>query len=398
MADYMTMTPGSAVADTVQQILQRKRDMERQALIDRLGIEKFRLDETETNARMEDARARLKLAESEEARQGRVADANIDQSRAATAASEVSRQNALFEQLPHAPQDTSGLSNELQDLMVQRGRGLPGAPTFDYQTPSPDAGPREEVSAIDRALGAGKVQDLGSEDYQKEERARELIRNFRAGADPTKQTPFDLFTGAAEAGVNLPAAAMPSKDTILNPGGSVNRTITGFGNDNVDVLPNPPQPNAANAEKTWNLVKRDNPNEKTQVIGTTSDLAPYLASGWVSEGSVGTYRPPQDQSGNINRAAIDLARAQGMPRGAAKDTRVAQAKQTLIAAMPLPPHAITAVQSILERAGARRAANVVLPTPEEAREYVMSVPGLTPDQQSQMLDAINATISDLRSN
>jgi hypothetical protein len=335
MADIYTMTPGSAVAEQLQQILQRRRDTERQLMLDRLGMEKTRHD-------MENDDAQLELQRQQEARMGRQTNASIAQTEALTAGTKEDTTQDQIESLGHEKRDVSGLEQTNPDLLKalqQRALVEEGDPTFEYEGPGPEASPRDEVGAIDRALKAGPMNFIGSKEFQKDETDSKRIKS----AIPEVKGATDALTAQMimqAAGATPSTTGMPNQTRVFGPTGNLTQTIGSRVGDDAVVRPFPPvqpQPNASNAVATWNLI---NPatGATTQVSTNNEGLQPYIASGWRVEGKVGTATTPNLEP-TKQRAVSSYVGALRMPRGVDKANTIAAAKQGIIATAQLSqPH------------------------------------------------------------
>jgi hypothetical protein len=404
MADIYSMTPGSAVAETLQQILQKRRDAERQIMLDRLGVEKFRLDEQEAQSRMKDADARTRIAQAGEERASLESKANIAQSEAATAESRIRQENELLEGLPFAPvEDPSQLPSELQDLMIRRGRATPGQATFDYQKSEGDVSPRAEVNAIDQALKAGPVKDMGSPDFQKDELQRQLIQKFKSSNQGLFQGNPELGAAldAAGAGVinQVPGSLFEPAPTLYHMGPTGKLTPKGTLPRGAQVVETgfAPQTNTANSTQVWKLTHPET-GKTLDVVGTATDLTPYIAQGYRTDGKAGTVTAPPDQSGNVARAARDLGVALGLPRSANKAARVEQMRQNLLGAVPIPGPAKQFLQDVITDVERWLEQGQVPPTTEQimasAKEDAQAEGwNLTAQQLTELQDTLNMVLS-----
>jgi hypothetical protein len=408
MADIYTMTPGSQVAETVQGLLQRKREMERQAMLDMLGVEKFRLDEESTKHGMRMDEGRLSNdtvstnANVDQSRAAvRASDANVRQSDASVDESRTRRQGAMLEQLPDMPvADPSSLDPELQELMLSRGRATPADPTFKHESPGEEASPRGEVGAIDQALKAN-ITDQGGPEFQKEQDQRNRTNEFITNNEGIFKDNDELRTalGIRAAGVptqGIPASLFepPPSVTPIGPDGSIKPTITGRRGTSFMELPYPPQTNAANAPTLYQI---DDNNDG--VFDRSDFLTPEQGRAVTATGArIDKGDAPADPSlGLVARSATALGNTLRMPRSRQRDAAIVQQKQAVIAAANLPIEATAEVQTVLDAFVQRAEQGLPMPTPEQMQSAVSTkFSKLNPQQQARIYNVINLVVNNLR--
>lgn len=261
-----------SVSDTVQRILERRRGTQRQALLDQLGIAKVQLDQEnndrEFNYNKGNADRNFELAKGKDSR-----DALNDAE--GLKASVQRRLSDSTKDMSFGESDASGLQTndkELFKYLMEHGRLnqeklTPKVSTStDFQPPA-DATP-EQMDAFAKELEAnpqvegqsqagnallGRYMFKGSDKYQEAEDGRKRIDDL--GKDPnfSGDDPLKMLLAGARGGINVPASVMPSKTSVISPGGKLVNTIKGRGADNVVELNHPPQANAANQPSIYQV-------------------------------------------------------------------------------------------------------------------------------------------------
>lgn len=255
MADIYS-TPGSAVAETVQAILQQRRDQQRQLMLDRLGIEKFKSDD-------ENQKAQLDLQRQGEERMGRVSDANI-------AADQERLFNEQLDSLGYGRRDVSGLEqsnpelfNKLMErqLIEEEPAVTPRVGTAtDMQLP--EGATPEQIEQFAAAAEQGPMEMeqvgemsparkmfVGSKDYQQVQDARNRITGLMS--DPAFAQNKDLrealmlMQGGAINQVPDELVGPAPTVTPISPGGRPGTPINLPRRGQAMELNYPPQPNAA---------------------------------------------------------------------------------------------------------------------------------------------------------
>jgi len=249
MADIYTMTPGSAVADTLQQILQRRRDEQRQMMLDRLGLAKFDQDVTEQNRRFD-------LDTKAEARHQAASDQVITES----------KERVLGDQIKSLPRNSSMMSDDFANSplgkeLQNRGRlsqvGVNPQVGTNTDIQPPQGLKPEELEMWARALEGSNPADVGtqmesagpstkgwqwsgSDDFQQEEEERKRIDQFLAGEFSKSKDPIQLAGQAAKAGIQLPASAYPNTTRVISPGGNLKSELATRAGDDILELNHPP--------------------------------------------------------------------------------------------------------------------------------------------------------------
>jgi hypothetical protein len=309
--DIYTMTPGSQVAETLQGILQRKRDTERQIMLDRLGLEKARLDDEQTRHGMGLQDSQLEIQKQAEARAGRQTDASVRHTNAQT-------DNALLQNLPVGRTSASGMSPEIQRILTERGM-LESMPTASVGT-STEFTPEMEPDVSDHfapiagdsettTTQGGEKMYIGNEDFQKSEIERNRILELLNGGIVEEEDPLKTVLQGAAAGVNIPTGALPGRTTVLSPGGQTRQTITGRQGDNVIELNHPPNAPAAAMPSLFQIPGPD---------GTSQ-------SHWLRPGEQPTEK-------TLMQGVEGQARKGNMPTTPAQDMVPADVRQRLVTA------------------------------------------------------------------
>jgi len=132
---------------------------------------------------------------------------------------------------------------------------------------------------------------IGSDDFQKEQDARDRIAALRTNPGLKSRDPLEVLLTGAEGGVNIPQGALPNKTTVLKPGGSIAQELIGRMGDDVVELNYPPQSTAASQPKLWQLENKAT-GETKSFVGMPADVKPYTDAGWtVRQGNESTARP-----------------------------------------------------------------------------------------------------------
>lgn len=200
----MYATPGSAVADTLREILRQRREEARQGFLDKLAEEEQRsVIETRKSQADLASRAESRALEAEK-RAMAVEKAQIEEAIAR-------REAALLTTLPHAPVDVADISNP--DLVnVLRGRG------YIQDLPTVTPGPFPGMSPEDMPTIPGKEVTLGSQQFQEREVAREQLRNILQSPEMSAMHP--VAAKIIEAGGSPPVGLMikPKGQVVLASG------------------------------------------------------------------------------------------------------------------------------------------------------------------------------------
>jgi hypothetical protein len=212
MADYSTMTPGSSVADTVQQILQRRRDEQRQMMLDRLNVAKYQQD--------------YDLQKRQENRMQHTADvqnSNLED--------EMMRRGAG--DLGYGESDVTNLEQDnapLFNWLKSHNRIRTDQPKTSSSLVNPD-GTQVPVSGAGPA-GPARQMFTGSIDFQKDEEKRDRINKFFDQAishetDPTELKNLAIMRASALADLNPPANMLHNTTRFFSPTGKILNTIEG---------------------------------------------------------------------------------------------------------------------------------------------------------------------------
>lgn len=216
------MTPGSAVADSLQMILARRKEEARQMMMDRLGVEKFRSDEADRTAQRANQEAQLGLERQR-------TDASV-------AADNERRITSKIDSLGFGEQDLENIQDEeLRRELTNRGRTrmAPG-PSVTTTTDIADVefGPSDHAISSETTVGPGKAMYTGSQKFQEEQVARQrlmdYINNNPAIFNDNPELKNALMIQHAGASASVPASVMsprPSVTPILptgRPGAQIN--------------------------------------------------------------------------------------------------------------------------------------------------------------------------------
>lgn len=263
MADYTTMTPGSAVSDVVQQILERRRGLERQGLLDQLGIEKYKTDIANEDRD-------YALRQQTEGRAQSVADAQIA----------ADKERMFGERLSHMPwgridvtdleqSDPEFYGELLKRQMIERVQ-----PTVGGRMLSTD----ENGNPVEQSVGTESAPAhsffRGSPDYQKSEDERQRIAALGSNQDFTGDDPLKMLLAGAQAGINVPSSVLPGQQHIVGPEGKTRQVIRGRGLSGVTELNWAPQPNAAAQPQLYQIPGPD--GKIISKMATPSEMKQYL--------------------------------------------------------------------------------------------------------------------------
>jgi hypothetical protein len=241
--DFYTMTPGSAVADTIQQILQRRRDESRQAMLDKLEHEQLQMRQRESEANMAAQKAQTEhntqSLQLQKDRETRDRDKDL--------------RDELYRRLQSA---RSGAKLNDPQLLQEAERLGAMVDTPDYTPPGvlptqarmPEGGvdalpegaelPQQDFDPTIKGQRVFAGVGEAGEAFEARQRAEQLLRNPEfQNANPTQRAIM-----AISAGVNpqtLPDPLMPL--TIVSHTGKVTQDFNTMvpGNQSVAQLPQP---------------------------------------------------------------------------------------------------------------------------------------------------------------
>jgi hypothetical protein len=297
------ITPGSAVSDTVQQILERRREAQRQMMLDRLGVEKFRSDE--------DQRAKdYQLRQAEEARQKQLSDAQIAEAHTRQLQQQIGM-------LPEDEFDASDLKDNNPDLfneLVKEGRIRPETTTpkvsssTDFQAP-PDATPDQleqyaqqleangpDQGAVPVGPASTRFMYTGSKEHQQEKIFQKRIDDFILN-NPQYAKDKDMLNALMFMRNGLikqipdeflvPNSVVPIKPGSVKSGQPINLPRGAKPME----LPYPPQPNTYTAPQLWQLT---DPKTNTTIskVMTPVEAQAYANAGYtLRKGNEPTQTP-----------------------------------------------------------------------------------------------------------
>lgn len=370
--DYTT--PGSAVSDVVQQIIDRRRNLGRQSLLDQLGVEKYKTDVANNDRD-------FGLRQEAEARAGKMSESEM-------AARKFNMVRQKASDLPFGEMDVTDDQQSDPDLfkyLMETGRIRKEdvKPSVSYGTdfqPPADATP-EQLDSYAQQLEAqgpqeGRVQlsptqtgrsiYTGSDKYQEQQDQRKRIEALGQNADFFGNDPLKMILAANMAGLNPPAAALPTTDTIVGPTGRTIQTIHGRGGDSITHLPFGPQANATNGKALYQ-VELD--GQHTSAVFTPNEADEFIAknpAAILRRGNPVTPPKPQDIIPSAFTSQLRQARAN--PSSARRQEQVASVMAGIkSAAMQrgVPPEVVDTASALSEDMAKFRAAGKPVPTVED---------------------------------
>jgi len=377
MADIYQTTPGSAVADTVQQILQRNREQQRQAVMDRLGLEKYRSDEANQAAQLglEKQRTDASVAASNETinsellkrlPRGRIPTENIKDPRVL----DLIQKYGLTEE--ETDQETPTINPELaaQDRLRRMGVQVDGKPISFAEPPAVESvGKAKDEVPVFRASATRppRTMYIGSNDFQKERDARDQMDAYIA-AHPNEDPDTLRAIMMARAGMidSLPAniaGARPSVTPILPTGRAGQRVDLPRGGSAME-LGYPPQPNAASLQKLWQLENKST-GETKSFVGMPADVKPYTDAGWiVRQGNEAAVKPTPVVDPRFVLALTGVLRS-NIPK-AQKEAAFNQAKVAIVSSANTTPEVKEWLAAFMDNMKQRTEAGVPLPVYADA--------------------------------
>lgn len=361
--DIYSMTPGSAVADTLQQILQRRREQSRQAMIDKLQEEQTRasmsaqtrgLDLQERGVGLEERRTRDSELTNEMARRA-------------------SQESLIKSQLESVQEGTSKdqMPAELYEAAKQRGYMSPMAPQVS--------------SSYD--VGAGPVQEPGtpsgppSEVFMTPARRAQMTQQkdveswIAANPDAVKDNPelVNILTMRGQTGMDVPFPAevlgpAPSLTTVSHTG-RVGESRPLPRGAHVTQLPQPYQMPSWSAPTPYQVFDKTD-----KLIGTTPPMSREDMATYMQANPDHVLRPFGFQPNN-STSADRLMQAATRLQIAASDTtnrradELEVARNAVLASRDITPNAQKALTYIVQnlRNGTRP------PTPADVPRAVAAV-------------------------
>lgn len=275
--NIQSTTPGSAVSDTVQEILQRRREQARQMMMDKLGIAKFGADEEQRGLENTRANSQLDI-------QGRTANANI-------AADKARQEASWIDSMGYGSRDVTGLQdsspdifNALQKRALLQEEAVPGAPNPDDAGATDPLSPEEQ--AIPGQFDQKRFRYIGSPDFQKasDERTRlsDYVTTHKDELAKPENAELAKALGLIVAGgmKDVPDGAIEPLPTVtpISPEGNARSPITLPRKGQAMELNWPTGQGATNAKKLWQLVDKD--GKESSFVGTADDVKPYTDAGY----------------------------------------------------------------------------------------------------------------------
>lgn len=261
MADIYSTTPGSAVAETVQQILQRRKDEQRQQMLDTLAVKQFGQNVTNSDRTYD-------LNKQSEARMQATSEAQI-------AADKERMFGERVKNMPYGESDVSDLEQSdpeffkqmLNRQMIRKSTPPVGTVSNDMQLPA-GATP-EQIESFAAAIGSNREGNAeqaagpahstyrGSPDYQKDmvqqKRIESLITPEMEKENPLLAAVFRYQAGGAQA--NAPAALLGPKPSVvpISPSGRAGAKVTGDRGTEFMELGYPPNPPAGTQPNIYQI-------------------------------------------------------------------------------------------------------------------------------------------------
>lgn len=262
-----TMTPGSAVADSIQEILARRRLDARQAMLDKLNAENIHSEMAAREANTGMAQAHLGLAQSAEARAKAMNDEQLFGEKLKTLPEEGGDMSGADPELLHQLVSRHLIQTQAAQPAITGDQPLGNAPTGPSQNGSkweaPGGQPFQGPVRPDVPAQPERQMYIGSPKHQAEESKKRDLDTLQA--DPAllnKSNPIGQAIAAAKAGINLPGEVLgpDAEELFIDPVTKQVTRLKGLGyKSHVNVLPMPPQANAANTKQMYTF---EDPNQK----------------------------------------------------------------------------------------------------------------------------------------
>jgi len=273
-----TMTPGSAVAATLQEILARKRELSRQAMLDKLAAD-------EQSSVIAARQAQTELGRTQEERLGRATAAEIAANEASTASAKENLFQSKLKNLPRGKKPSD--EGTLEEL---RKRGLMEAAPI-YGPPS-EAQP--EGSSFEGYVGT-------PEEQQRAELMSLFDEAIGQSEDPNAQAGLKILKAGGPA---IPFYFGPQDTNLFDPDTKKTTTLKGIRPGSVEVLPRKPQLPAGYLAKPYTIT-----DISGKVLGTVS-LEPGEQKQWEKDNPdkmlrSGSYKETEPKTG-ISTSDISL--------------------------------------------------------------------------------------------
>lgn len=245
--DVNSMTPGSAVADTLQELLTRRKAEARQAMLDQIAEQQRRADE---NYRAEQLKIQQAVNARDEAAAARAVNEEARRAQEFTLNQQINQDNLFGQRLGRlrGGTDLSEIPDtDFRNRIVREGLAeniQPFGPTEEGGTPAP------------------RQLYRGSPDFQQEQEERQRLIDFRDTVDP-QQNPellqvIDALIGGAS-GIPTELLGAPPETFTVAADGTITRSPIRMGrNANVIQLPQVPR---SEQDQLWQITY---PNGDTQ--------------------------------------------------------------------------------------------------------------------------------------
>lgn len=383
------MTPGSAVSDTVQEILQKRREQQRQMMLDRMGVMKFGADENQRGIENKRADAELGL--------------NKDRTAAQIAADNAREVDSFIDTTDPNPHDVGDLETtnpKMFHALMERGRiqkkAVPGVSTStSFPGIDPD-GTVDPLSAEEEAYTKPTYEFTGSSDYRKQADARQRLTDYKTqnakllAGNPQLSQAIDLILAGGMKDVPDSATEPEPTVTPISPDGNAKPVIhLGHGGKAME-LNYPPQVNAVNAPALYQATGPDGVTKSVSL--TPSEMSAYTDAGYtLRKGNL-----PVDPNANKDIVSTpllkDLASVMGVKGiSSTQKQQLISSKMAVIKAQAIikgvDPEVIDAMNGILGDIDKLKTAGQPIPGPEV---FLGRVTGMSPQENAHLAALLQA--------
>jgi hypothetical protein len=370
MADIYTTTPGSAVAETLQAILARRKAEQRQAMLDQLSKQ-----DHENRWKNDDATTAIN--QSAERRAGTMDTENILRGRVPL--------------LPRGGADANSLAPDTREYV--RGLGLikddpgTGGQIVEHIGTGTDveADPNSPAPTFSSRVTAPSSRFIGSADHQKETEARERIaglmgnQDFTTAATPgEKADPLKAVLMAGAAGAELPGELLPNTTRIVGHTGKLHQAIPSRRGDSTVELNQP-----AAALSAWTPIGQQGSNIIQQGPGGVVRLAPIPGDGtWAGKpGAGGMNEIVPQQAWNNRRVAIAGNNSMNRDEQAAAIKAADDAIKAIAISRGVSPQVMADLEGIMADIDQLRGAGQPVPP---VPELINRIEGITDTERQQL--------------
>ena len=311
--DLYNTTTGSAVAQTLQDILARRKAESRQAILDRLGIEEQRsvasAREAQTQREREQIdiqRKNLELQRLAEERAGQLMAAQVAESKQRTFTSKA-------EGLPVGTKSYDIGDPEFLASLVSQGRMGPEVQPEGPAAPGEPMGESQEILPFREYPGSPQEQGIEREKLNR----MQGIDEARAAMGQAISPQQEAALSAQSRGLNLQPSFFeaPTVDLpIVTAGGSVPGTVTVPRGERPVQLGFPPTSAQLTAPRTYSVMFADGGSRKLQLSGADAlamqenDPAVKTKFGITKDvTSVGAMSPAEEEKINLQAAVLNRA-------------------------------------------------------------------------------------------